>query len=260
MNLMEIEDLGFAYDGTWVLRGVTFRVAQGEFMGILGPNGAGKSTLLRLMDGLLTPREGRVLLEGRPVHTMKRREVARHIAVVPQGQAVDFAFRVAEIVLMGRSPHLRTWSFEGEKDLAVVRRVMEQTDTLALAERTLDRLSGGERQRVLIARALAQEPRILLLDEPTAYLDIRHQVEILNLLKKLNNINGLTVVAVTHDINLASLYCDRIVILDRGGIRADGRPGEILTTQNIEAVYGVAVTASRHETTGRPVVTPRVGA
>ncbi len=257
MNIMQVNNLGFRYEEPWVLRNLNFFVRGGEFIGVLGPNGSGKSTLLRLLDGILTPQEGQALLEGSPVHTMKRREVARRIAVVPQNYTGIFAFSAREIVLMGRSPHLRNWSFEEEHDYAVVQRVMEQTHTLALAARPLEQLSGGERQRVLIARALAQEPQLLLLDEPTAFLDIRHQVEILSLLKFLNKNEGLTVVAVTHDINLASLYCDRIILLDRGIIHDDGVPEAVLTARNIEAVYGTPVLTSRHELTGRPVVAPR---
>jgi len=257
MKLMNVDNLGFRYGDPWVLRHLDFTIAGKEFIGVLGPNGSGKSTLLRLLDGLLTPQEGRVLLDGIPVHTLKRREVARRIAVVPQHYSGIFAFSAREIVLMGRSPHLRNWSFEEERDYAVVQRVMEQTDTLDLAARPLDQLSGGERQRVLIARALAQEPQLLLLDEPTAFLDIRHQVEILSLLKTCNRNEGLTVVAVTHDINLASLYCDRIILLDRGVMHDDGLPEAVLTAENIEAVYGTPVLTIRHELTGRPVVAPR---
>jgi len=257
MTLMKIDQLGFRYGDPWVLRGVTFSFAQGDFVGVLGPNGSGKSTLLRLLAGILTPREGQALLEGRPVHTMKRREVARRIAVVPQSYEGIFAFSAREVVLMGRSPHLPSWSFEAPHDFEVVERVMEQTDTRELAARPLDQLSGGERQRVLIARALAQEPRLLLLDEPTAFLDIRHQVEILNLIKTFNKKEKLAVVAVTHDINLASLYCDRIILLDRGVVHDDGVPEAVLTARNIECVYGTPVLTSRHELTGRPVVAPR---
>jgi iron complex transport system ATP-binding protein len=258
MTLLQSENVGFHYHGPWVLRHVSFNVEKGSFVGILGPNGSGKSTLLKIMDGILTPQEGKASMDGRNIRTMSRRDIARRVAVVPQDHAGIFAFTAGEIVLMGRSPHLNPWSFEGKIDHETVNRVMAQTDTLGFANRSLDHLSGGERQRVLIARALAQEPCIMLLDEPTAFLDIRHQVEIMNLLKSLNKKEGLTVLAVTHDINLASLYCDRIILLDKGEIHADGPPAEVMTVNNIETVYGLPVVSGYHELTGRPVIMPRI--
>jgi iron complex transport system ATP-binding protein len=258
MTLLRSENVSFRYHGPWVLRHVSFNVEKGSFVGILGPNGSGKSTLLKIMDGILTPQEGMATMDGRSILTMSRREIARWVAVVPQDYGGIFAFTAREIVLMGRSPHLEPWSFEGKRDYETVRRVMAQTDTMSFADRSLEHLSGGERQRVLIARALAQEPRIMLLDEPTAFLDIRHQVEIMNLLKSLNKKDGLTVLAVTHDINLASLYCDRIILLDGGAIHAEGPPADVMTVDNIEAVYGLPVVSGKHELTGRPVIMPRM--
>jgi len=258
MTLLQSENIGFRYDGPWVLRRVSFNIGEGSFVGILGPNGSGKSTLLKIMDGILTPREGRATMDGRDIGTMSRRDIARRAAVVPQDYTGIFTFTAREIVLMGRSPHLDPWSFEGKRDHEIVSRVMAQTDTQGFADRSLDQLSGGERQRVLIARALAQEPRVMLLDEPTAFLDIRHQVEIMNILKLLNKEEGLTVLAVTHDINLASLYCDRIILLNGGTIHAEGPPAEVMTADNIEAVYGLPVVSGSHELTGRPVIMPRM--
>ena len=258
MTLLQSENVSFRYHGPWVLRHVSFNVEKGSFVGILGPNGSGKSTLLKIMDGILTPREGRATMDGRDIGTMSRRDIARRAAVVPQDYTGIFTFTAREIVLMGRSPHLDPWSFEGKRDHEIVSRVMAQTDTQGFADRSLDQLSGGERQRVLIARALAQEPRVMLLDEPTAFLDIRHQVEIMNILKLLNKEEGLTVLAVTHDINLASLYCDRIILLNGGTIHAEGPPAEVMTADNIEAVYGLPVVSGSHELTGRPVIMPRM--
>jgi iron complex transport system ATP-binding protein len=258
MTLLQSENVGFRYHSPWVLRHVSFHVEKGSFVGILGPNGSGKSTLLKIMDGILTPQEGMASMDGRNIRTMSRRDIARRVAVVPQDYAGIFAFTAREIVLMGRSPHLDPWSFEGKRDYELVDRVMVQTDTLSFADRSLDHLSGGERQRILIARALVQEPRVMLLDEPTAFLDIRHQVEIMNLLKSLNKNEGLTVLAVTHDINLASLYCDRIMLLNGGTIHAEGPPAEVMTADNIEAVYGLPVVLGNHELTGRPIIMPRV--
>jgi len=258
MTILQSENVSFRYHAPWVLMHVSFNVEKGSFVGILGPNGSGKSTLLRIMDGMLTPQEGRATMAGRNIRTMSRREIARRVAVVPQDHGGIFAFTAREIVLMGRSPHLDPWAFEGKRDYETVERVMAQTETLGFADRSLDQLSGGERQRVLIARALAQEPRLMLLDEPTAFLDIRHQVEIMNLLKSLIKEEGLTVLAVTHDINLASLYCDRIILLDGGTIHAEGSPTEVMTADNIEAVYGLPVVSGNHELTGRPVIMPRM--
>ena len=258
MTLLQSENVSFRYHGPWVLRHVSFNVEKGSFVGILGPNGSGKSTLLKIMDGILTPREGRATMDGRDIGTMSRRDIARRAAVVPQDYTGIFTFTAREIVLMGRSPHLDPWSFEGKRDHEIVSRVMAQTDTQGFADRSLDQLSGGERQRVLIARALAQEPRVMLLDEPTAFLDIRHQVEIMNLLKLLNKEEGLTVLAVTHDINLASLYCDRIILLNGGTIHAEGPPAEVMTADNIEAVYGLPVVSGSHKPTGRPIIMPRM--
>ena len=257
MSILQADKIGFSYNGAWVLRDVSFAIAPGEFVGLIGPNGSGKTTLLRLIDDILHPLEGAIRLHGTPVRQMKREALARIIAVVPQESPMIFPFLVQEVVLMGRAPHLGKWRFEGEKDFAIVRRVMEMTDTLALAGRSMNRLSGGERQRVLIARALAQEPELMLLDEPTAFLDIRHQVEFFNLVKSLNTRQGLTVVAVTHDINLASLYCDRIILLKEGRVRIIGRPDEVITEEHIQAVYDTPVTVDRHPAGGLPRVTPR---
>ena len=257
MSILQADKIGFSYNGAWVLRGVSFAIAPGEFVGLIGPNGSGKTTLLRLIDDILHPLEGTIRVHGTPVRQMKREALARIVAVVPQESPMIFPFLAQEVVLMGRAPHLGKWRFEGEKDFAIVRNAMEMTDTLALAGRSMNRLSGGERQRVLIARALAQEPELMLLDEPTAFLDIRHQVEFFNLIKSLNTRQGLTVIAVTHDINLASLYCDRIILLKEGRVRIIGRPEEVITEEHIQAVYDTPVTVDRHPVNGLPRVTPR---
>lgn len=257
MSMLQAENIEFSYNGVRVLNGVSFSVASGDFVGLIGPNGTGKTTLLNLIDGILQPRGGMIRIHGAPVHEMKRDALARIVAVVPQESPMIFPFRVQEVVLMGRAPHLGKWRFEGERDMDIVHRAMQMTDTLALAGRSMNRLSGGERQRVLIARALAQEPELMLLDEPTASLDIRHQVEFFNLIKALNKRQGLTVIAVTHDINLASLYCDRIILLKDGRIRVAGRPDEVITEENIQAVYQTPVMVDRHPITDLPRVTPK---
>ncbi|MCX7817222.1 MAG: ABC transporter ATP-binding protein [Syntrophales bacterium] len=254
--MLEVIDVSFKYNGPWVLKDVGFKVNSGDFVGILGPNGSGKSTLLRVIDGILLPQKGQVLWNGTPIQSMKRKDVAKIIALVPQGYAGVFPFTVQEIILMGRSPHLGLLAFEGEKDLEIVWKVMEQTETQHLAHRSLENISGGERQRVLVARALAQEPQLLLLDEPTAYLDVRHQADILKLIRTINRVNGLTVVLVTHDINLASLYCDRVILLKEGSILAEGTPEEVLSEEQIKITFDTTVIASTHTPTGRPLIIP----
>lgn len=258
MPILQVENLSFSYNGAPVLKDISFVVQAGDFVVIIGPNGTGKTTLLNLIDGILRPREGTIRIDGVPVVEMKRHALAKIIAVVPQGAPMTFPFLVQEVIMMGRAPHLGKWLFEGERDWSIVRRVMEMTDTLTLAGRSMNRLSGGERQRVLIARALAQEPRLLLLDEPTASLDIRHQGEFFDLVKRLNREQGLTVLAVTHDINLASLYCDRLILLKGGSIQMAGPPLEVITEENIQAVYETPVMVDRHPLTGLPRVTPKI--
>lgn len=257
MTLLQLDHIRFAYNGSPVIRDISFSVEKGDLLGLIGPNGSGKTTLLKLMDGILHPAQGAIRIFGTPVQKMKRMDLAKIIAVVPQVSPLVFPFTVQEVVLMGRTPHLDKWRFEGEKDYAIVKQAMERTDTLSLAGRDMNRLSGGEIHRVLIARALAQEPQILLLDEPTAFLDIRHQVDFLNLIHALNEEQGLTVIVVTHDINLASLYCKRIALLKEGQIQAIGRPEEVVTEEQIQAVYHTPVIVDRHPMTGRPRVTPK---
>ena len=255
MPILELERISFKYGEKRVLQDVTFSVEKGEFFGILGPNGSGKSTLLNLIDGLRLPCEGEVRLKGVAPGRMKRKALARLVAVVPQEQSWVFPLTVEEVVLMGRSPHLGRFAFESERDFAVVRSAMAAADLLPFSARIMETLSGGERQRVWIARALAQEPEIILLDEPTASLDIAHRIDTFDLFRALSKKKGLTVVAVTHDLNLASLYCDRIALLDQGRLNALGRSEEVLTESNIREVFGVNVVVDRHPLTGLPRVT-----
>lgn len=254
MAMVELKRAGFQYGEKWVLRDVSLSVDEGEFFGILGPNGSGKSTLLNLIDGIRLPAEGEILLKGFAPGRMPRKDVARLVAVVPQEASWIFPLTVEEVVLMGRSPHRGRLAFESERDLAVARTAMEATDLLGLASRLTDSLSGGERQRVLIARALAQEPEVILMDEPTASLDIAHQIRTFDLIRSLSRRTGLTVVSVTHDMNLAALYCDRIALLVEGRLHALGRPAEVLTESRIREAYGVNVAVDRHPLTGLPRV------
>jgi iron complex transport system ATP-binding protein len=254
MSLLELEGVGFRYGGRWVLKEVSLAAEKGEFLGILGPNGSGKTTLLNLIDGLLLPCEGEIRLRGAAPGAMKRRDLARLVAVVPQQASWEFPLTAEEIVLMGRSPHLGRLRFESERDLAVARSAMEATEVLPFASRLMQTLSGGERQRVLIARALAQEPEVILLDEPTASLDIAHRVRTFELVRSLSRSAGMTVVSVTHDVNLAALCCDRIALLEEGRLRALGPPGEVVTESHIREVYKVDVVVDRHPLTGLPRV------
>jgi len=255
MPIIHVTDVGFRYKEVRALRGISFEVRRGEFLGVIGPNGSGKTTLIRVIDGILAPERGRVSINGAAIRGMGRREIARLIAVVPQDLPLVFPYRAIEIVMMGRSPHLGMLRFEGESDRGIVRRAMEMTDTASLANRSMDSLSGGERQRVLIARALAQEPEVILLDEPTAFLDIRHQAEFFGLMKGLNRKRGLTVLAVTHDINLASAYCDRVMLLREGRIHTLGAPGEVITETNIREAYETDVLVDANPLNGLPRVT-----
>jgi len=244
VSSIEIRDLTFAYGERCVLDGVSLRVGKGEMLCVLGPNGSGKTTLLKILSGVL-PAGDNVLVNDRNIGSYDRRELSRLFAVVPQENPVNFPYTVTEIVLMGRASHHSSLALEGKKDLEIGRQSMELTETFALADRYLHELSGGEKQCVIIARALAQEPQILLLDEPSAFLDLRHQVQILELLRRLNREQGLTIIAALHDLNLAALFFPRVLMLNDGKIYRDGTPTDVLTEETIETVYGIRVAIRR---------------
>lgn len=252
--MIEVNSIFFRYHQDWVLQEISFQVRKGEFVGMIGPNGSGKSTLLKILYHLLSPQRGEVLFEGLSLRKMGRNEIAKKIAVVAQEIYPAFPFRVIEMVLMGRSPYLGHLMFESQKDLEIARRAMEWTEILPLADRSIDELSGGERKRVFIARALAQEPEVILLDEPTANLDLHHQAEFLDLILSLNREKGLTILMASHDLNLASEYCDRLIFLQNGKIYKMGAPGEVMTQENIEKVYGCEVWVDRNPVSGKPRV------
>ena len=256
MSYLEVEELGFAYPGRTVLDGVSFAVERGERFGILGPNGSGKSTLVRLLSRVLTPSRGRIRLDGRDLAEISPRDRARRIAVVPQETALDFPFSVLEVVLMGRAPHLGGFGFEGDRDIEVAERAMAEAGIAHLAGRFFHELSGGEKQRVVIARALTQEPELLLLDEPTTFLDIKHEVAIFDLLTDLANERGITIVIVLHDLNLAALYCQRLAFLKEGRRLACGPTDEVLTYTNVRAAYDTEVYVDVNDLTGRLNVLP----
>jgi iron complex transport system ATP-binding protein len=255
MPIVKLEQIGFRYNDQWVLKNVSFEVNEGEFIGILGPNGSGKTTMLNVIDGILKPQEGEIWINGTSCNALKRDALAKTIAVVPQESMMIFPFTVQEVVLMGRAPHLGKWRFEGETDFRIAHQAMEVTDTLSLMNRSMNALSAGERQRVLIARALAQQPQIMLLDEPTAFLDIGHQIAFFDLIKALNKNQTLTVIGVTHDLNLASSYCDRLILMRNGHIHCLGSPDEVIAESHIKEVYEANVAVDRNPVTGQPRVT-----
>jgi iron complex transport system ATP-binding protein len=236
------------------LDAVSLALHAGRLVGLLGPNGSGKSTLLRVAAGLLSPQTGSVSLAGRPLGSYRREEIARRIAVVPQGAAVPEAFTGWDVVLAGRTPYLRPLRGPTTTDEAVARKALAAVDATHLAERRAGEMSGGERQRLLLARAIAQEPSVLLLDEPTTHLDLPHQLAVLDLALRFTRESGLAALAVFHDLNLAATYCDEIALMDGGHILVHGPPEAVITPSWIADVYGVAVAVVPHPRSGRPVV------
>ncbi len=252
--MLELKNMTCGYDSKFVLQHIDFKVEAKEIVGIIGPNGSGKTTLLRAITRILKLKKGAVLLEGRDIWQMRFKELARKTAVVPQNfGGVDMS--VEEFVLLGRIPHLeRLQFFESKMDLLIAERCLSLTDTFKLKDKLMSDISGGERQLALIARALAQEPRLLLLDEPTSHLDITHQVSILDLIKRLNKELGLTVIMVLHDLNLASEYCDRLILLNDGQIHKIGHPDEVLNYQTIEEVYKTIVVVRKNPISSKPCI------
>ena len=255
---LNITDLVFAYDGHRVLEGVSLQLTPGQVLGLIGPNGAGKSTLIKLAAGLLCPTGGSVLLFGRPPMEWRQRDLARALAVVPQGAHLPPSFTVWESALLGRTPYLGFLGMARERDQRVTRQALEWVGMAHLVDRRVGELSGGERQRVVLARALAQEPHCLLLDEPTTHLDIHHQVAILSLVRGLAARDEIAVLAVWHDLNLAATFADRLVMLVDGRVALQGTPAEVLRHEHLAAIYGQSVTIfPRPDGGNRPGVLPR---
>jgi len=250
--ILQARDVDFSYHDGPILRGVNLGLERGELVGLLGPNGSGKTTLLKVLSGLLSPKRGHVLLDGQDVRTLKRRQVARRLAVVPQGLNTPFGFTAYEMVMLGRTPHVRPLVGAGQRDRQVVAETMRLTTTWELADRPFNELSGGEQQRVIVAMALTQEPQVLLLDEPVVHLDVSHQIEVLELIERLNRERGLTVLAAMHDLNLAALYFDRLVILADGRVAARGTPTEVLREELVHRVFGAEVQVQQHPTRHTP--------
>jgi len=258
MVKLEMQGITLAYGDKKIVEDITFQVMPGEMVGLVGPNGSGKSTIIKALSRVVTPYSGTVLINGRDISRIPRRELSLLISVIPQIPLLPSAFTAFEIVLMGRNPHLGLFQYEGPRDMDIAWQAMEQTSTQCLAERRISELSGGEIQCVVIARALTQETQAILLDEPTANLDISRQIEILDLVKGLCRKNKLAVVAALHDLNLAAHYCDRLLLINRGGIHAEGTPIEVINTQNLEQVYGHGSYVHTHPLSGLPAVLPRV--
>ena len=258
--MLRATDVSFAYreGAPRVSDDVSIAIERGELVGLLGPNGSGKTTMLKLVGGMLRPTRGSVEFERRPLADWARREVARRIAYVPQETHAPFDFSVLEIVLMGRFPHLGPFALEGPEDLAVAQRALEATATSAFSSRLFHTLSGGEKQRVVIASALAQSPELLLLDEPTASLDVGHQLEVQQLLTRLNRSGdaNVTIVLSTHDLNFAASLCRRLVLIRDGRVLASGPTEEVLTPAAVRALYDVEADVHMHPAAGHLTVTP----
>jgi iron complex transport system ATP-binding protein len=236
-NIMKIENLSIAYGDKEILKNVSFSVSEGEFLGIIGPNGSGKSTLIKAITDLVDVKGGKITINGRDNREISKRDRARLIAVVPQEFSIDFEFNAFDIVMMGRNPHMYGKKRAGENDLDIVKEAMIMTNTWQLKDRLFNELSGGEKQRVIIARAIAQQTRIILLDEPTAHLDIHHQLEILEMARMLKDKRNLTIIAVLHDINMAARFSDRLILLNDGKVIADDTPEEVIDEKYLSKVY-----------------------
>lgn len=252
--MLEVKDIYCGYNKKLVLHGITFSAKKGDFIGIIGPNGSGKTTILRAISRVLKCESGEILFKNRAISKYKFKEQARYIAVLPQITSINFAFKVEEFVMMGRYPYINRFSGIRKSDIEAVEKAMVITDILELKEKSITQLSGGELQRVFLAQAIAQQPELLLLDEPTTHLDIGHQIAILNLILKLNRTEGLTVIAVLHDLNLASEYCNRLILIDRGRIYREGTASEVLTYPIIEEVYKTVVIIKENPITKKPYI------
>ena len=246
MSKLQLRNVTLAYDRRLVLENISFGLQQGELLGLVGPNGCGKSTLIKGITRVLPLRAGHIFIDKRDIATLGTIELARLVAVVPQGPVLPEAFTAFEVVIMGRTPHLGLLRHESRSDVEIAMHAMKMTKTEHLADRRVGELSGGERQRLTIARALTQKPEIILLDEPTAHLDINFQVETLDLISSLCKEDRLTAMAALHDLNLAAQYCDRIIMLNNAGIHAEGSPKDVITVENVREVYDAEVCITPH--------------
>ena len=254
MIKLEMQGVTLGYNRHPVLEDISLRASPGELVGLIGPNGSGKSTVIKALSHVISPVSGRILIGGRDIKSIPRRELACQVGVVPQMPLLPSTFTAFEIVLMGRNPHLGLFQSEGPRDWAIAREAMEKTGTTPLANRRVNELSGGEIQCLLIARVLVQETKAILLDEPTANLDIGRQVEILDLIRRLCTEKKLSVLAAVHDLNLAAQYCDRLLLINERRIHAEGTPAEVITDRIIKEVYGAENCVYTHPVNGLPTV------
>jgi len=245
--LMRLEDISFAYETTPVLKDLSISIREQDFIGLIGPNGSGKSTLLKIMGALLKPDSGSIQFKESLLSKINKKLFAQSVSWIPQDHPMVFPFKVSEIVLMGRHPYLSPLSFESEEDFEISRNAMETTMTSQFADRYFNEISGGEKQRVMIASALAQNPEMMLLDEPTAALDLKYQIQILSILKNLNARHKMTLIMAMHDLNLASSFCNRLILLNEGKIVRDGTPEQVLEKNILEQVYGIEVDLGSHD-------------
>jgi iron complex transport system ATP-binding protein len=254
MVSLEIKDISLSYNHSPVVKGLSFQVGPGEMVGLIGPNGCGKTSIIKALSRVLPLGSGKITLDGKELRRFSRGDLARLIGVVPQNPTLPDTFTVSEVVILGRNPHLGLMRSESSRDMAIVWWALERTGISSLAGRKMGELSGGERQRVTIARVLAQEPEAILLDEPTANLDIRHQLEILGLIRGLCREKKLAVLIALHDLNLATQYCDRLLLIRNGESFAEGAPREVITAANIMEVYGAESYIYPHPENNLPVV------
>ena len=256
VNLITVTGIKFSYnDSEWVLKDISLSLGKGEILSIIGPNGSGKSTLLKLLAGIERPQAGSIAIKNKPIGRMARRQLAKILGYLPQNVTSEFDYTAEEIVALGRFPHLKGIGFLDSRDIQVVNRSLEAADLLSLRNRPLSKISGGERQRVFLASVLAQEPEMLLLDEPTASLDIHHQARFYSLLRGLAK-TGLGIMVVTHDINLATVFTGRLLVLKEGCIFADGTPQEVVKKEVLHSVYGDSLCIGKHPRGGLPMVFP----
>ena len=254
MAKLEIENINLDYGPRSVIRDFSFQLYPGELLGLVGPNGCGKTSVIKSLSRILTPRSGRILLDGKDLRGIVRSELARIIGVVPQNPSLPETFTVFEVVILGRNPHMGLLSGETARDIAIVRQAMERTGITHLAKRRIGELSGGEKQRVTIARVLAQEPQVILMDEPTANLDIAQQMDILDLITGMCHEKNTASLIAIHDLNIAAQYCSRIIMLKDGELYAEGTPSEVITADNVREVFGADTTIYPHPENNLPMV------
>lgn len=255
-----VRNLDWSYGQEKILDNINIKFEEGKFYSIIGPNGSGKTTLIKNISKLLEIKKESVFVNKCDLTKLSSKEFAKKISCVPQNTNIDFEFSVIDIVLMGRAPYLRRFQSESKDDLEIVKRAMEITNTWYLKDKRINEISGGERQRVIIARAIAQNTRIILLDEPISHLDIHHQVELLDTIRKLNEENNITVIAILHDLNMAAEYSDELILLSKGKIVAKGIPKEVLTKENIKQVYNIEINLIKNPVTKKPYIIPVFGA